>query len=105
MLSNISITDLKEETECTLTKSEDTTKPENATNKLNERAATQKHLGKLQEWVTRSLTKFSNGECKVLHLGWIVELYQCRLRVEWVNSSSAEKSLETCLEKALSSLV
>lgn len=69
ILYNISISDLKEDTECTLTKSEDTTKPETATDIINKRAATRKHLGKLQEWVTRSLMEFSNGKCQILHLG------------------------------------
>ncbi|KAJ7415850.1 hypothetical protein BTVI_37091 [Pitangus sulphuratus] len=90
ILLKISTGDLEEETECTSPSLRTLTKPENVTDTLNETDSTQEHLNKLQEWVTMSLMVFSNCKCGVLHLGWVVDLYQY--------------SLEACLKETLSSL-
>jgi len=41
----------------------------------------------------RNLTRFSNGICRVLHLGGNNCMHQCRLQADLLEGSSAEKDL------------
>lgn len=45
---------------------------------LEERAATQENLDRLEECADRNLTKVNRDKCKVLHLGRTSPLQQCR---------------------------
>ncbi|GAB0179249.1 mitochondrial enolase superfamily member 1 [Grus japonensis] len=47
----------------------------------------------LEKWANRNLIKFNKGECEVLQLGRNNPRHQYKLKVNWLESSFAEKDL------------
>lgn len=56
-------------------------------------AAIQRGFDRLEKWAEKSLTNFSQGKCKVLHLGRKNPTYQNGLAVVLLESSFMEKVL------------
>ncbi|GAB0193851.1 hypothetical protein GRJ2_001850400 [Grus japonensis] len=50
---------------------------------------------------TRTLVKFNEAKCKVLHMGWGNPHYQYRLVDEGIESSSVEKDLAILVDEKL----
>ncbi|KAK4832613.1 LOW QUALITY PROTEIN: hypothetical protein QYF61_024594 [Mycteria americana] len=50
-------------------------------------------LNRLESWAERNVMKLSKRKCKVLYLGRYNAGFQYMLRVDWLESSSAEKDL------------
>ncbi|GAB0179195.1 sodium leak channel non-selective protein-like [Grus japonensis] len=69
VLFNIFINDLDDGAECTLNKFADATKPGGMADTAEGHAAIQRDLNRLEKWDDRNLMQFSEGKCKVLHLG------------------------------------
>lgn len=63
------ISDLGEETKCTLTKFTGDIKLGEPVSMLQHKVAIQRDLGGLEKWANRNLRKFSRDKCEVLHLG------------------------------------
>ena len=61
-------------------------------NSLEERAAIQGELDRLEEWIGRNLMKLNKNKSKVLHMGRNDPLEQYRLETDLLGSSSAEKT-------------
>lgn len=74
---NIFVNDLEEVVQHCLLKFEDETKPRGTINMPEGRAATQRDLGRVEEWANRNLMKFNKDECKVLHWGRNNPLHMC----------------------------
>ncbi|KAJ7408629.1 Armadillo repeat-containing protein 3 [Willisornis vidua] len=68
ILFNLFISDLKDGTECTLSKFADT-KLRGVIDRPDGYTAIQKDLHKLEKWEMGKLIKFNEGKCQVLHLG------------------------------------
>lgn len=69
---------------------------------LEERAATQGDLDRLEECADRDLMKVNRDKCKVLHLGRTNPLQRCWLGLDWGGSSFAEKPLGILADRELS---
>jgi len=68
ILFNIFINGTDSGFECTLSKFTDDTNLSGVADSLEEQDATQRELGKLEDWAHANLMKFSMTTCKVLHL-------------------------------------
>ena len=57
-------------------------------------AAIQRALHRLEKWAERNLMNFSQGKCKVLHLGRNNSMYRGGLGTDQLESSFTENALE-----------
>jgi len=64
-------------------------------------AAFQCDLDRLESWAERNLMRFNNGKCRVLHLGRNNQMHQSKLRVDLLQSSSAERDLRVLVDDKL----
>ena len=68
VLFNIFISNIKDGTECTLSKFADNTKLSSALDTLEGREALQRDLDRQEKWADENLLRFIKAMCKVLHL-------------------------------------
>ena len=91
LIFKISISDLDEGIECTSSKFANVTKLAEVADTPEGCAAIQCDLHRLESWVERNLLKFSKCKCRVLHLRKNNHMQFCRLEVDMLEMSTAEK--------------
>ncbi|KAK4829514.1 hypothetical protein QYF61_005153 [Mycteria americana] len=90
---NISINDLDDGTECTLSSFADDTKLAEVADTPEGRASIQNDLDKPEKGADKNLMKFNKGKCKVLHVGRNNPSHQYMLGANQPESNFAEKDL------------
>jgi len=95
VLFNIFINDIDSGTECTLSKFVGNLKLGGAVGLLEGRDAIQRDPDRVEEWACVNLMRYNKAKCKVLHLGQGDPQYRYRLRNEWIENSSAERTVDT----------
>jgi len=98
---NFFINVLDEELECTLSKFADDTKLGGVVDTPEGCAAIQRDLDRLESWEERKLMKINKVKCRVLHLGRTNPMHQHRLKVDLLESSSAEGDLGVLVDDRL----
>ncbi|GAB0202754.1 hypothetical protein GRJ2_002741000 [Grus japonensis] len=101
MLFNISVGNIGNVIEYTLSKSVNDTKLCGVIDMLEGRDAIQKNLDRLETWAHANLTKFNKAKCKVLHMGRGNHTHSYRLGREWIGSSPEEKDLGVLIDEKL----
>ncbi|CAM5146012.1 unnamed protein product [Natator depressus] len=101
VLFSIFINDLDDGMDCTLSKFADDTELRGEVDKLEGKDRIQSDLDKLEDWAKRNLMRFNKDKCRVLHLVQKNPMHRYRLETDWLSSSSAEKDLETAVDKKL----
>jgi len=101
VLFNLCVSDLEEETECTLSKFADDTKLGGVVDTSEGCAAIQRDLDRPKSWAERNLMKFNKGKCRVLHMGRNNPMHLYRLGADLLQSSSAEGDLNVPVDDKL----
>ncbi|CAM4404901.1 unnamed protein product [Caretta caretta] len=96
VLFNISINDLEDDVDCSLSRfADDYTKLGGVVDRI------QRDPDKLEDWAKRNLMRFNKDKYRILHLGWKNPMHSYRLGTEWLGSSSAEKDLGVTVDEKL----
>jgi len=91
----IFINDTNNRTECTLSKFADDTKLSVAVDMAEERVAIQRDFDKFKRWAHVNLMRFNKAKCSILHLSRDNSRYIYRMGEGILESSPAEKDLES----------
>ena len=96
---NISINDLDDGAECTLSKFPDDVKLGRVADTSEVHAAIQRDLNRLEKRADRNLMKFNNRKCKALHLGRNNTMHECVQGATQLESSFAKKDLKVPVDQ------
>lgn len=85
-LFNVFIKSLEYGAKCIIITSVNKAKLGGMASVLDSRAAIQRYLKKLEEWLNRNLVKFSKVKCQTLLLRQSIAWHQCKLVTDWLQT-------------------